>query len=260
MATYSNMAPFTPFNWKGTARVNAIPVFIDKLPATIGGLAGPNCRFGRVVSVDVNSNVRKFIPGITASTAAIGILIMDPTIMVADPAQVDYYYEGRPATAVTFGLIEYMDYNILLNQPTYGSKVLANNQTGEIGFVASGASVPSGWTAINASVYEIQDPNGVKIWLNTPLMAISSQPGPATANPVFNPAAGAVAAGTTIKCTCTTYGARILYTADGTTPTVDSPEFPTAGITITAATTFKAVAVSDGIDPSAVVTAQYTIS
>jgi hypothetical protein len=253
------MAPFTPFNWKGTARVNAAPVFIDKLPVTIGGLAGPNARFGRVVSVDVAGNVRKFIPGISSSTAAIGILIMDPTIMVADPAQVDYYYEGRPATAVTFGIIEYMDFNLLLEQPTYGSKVLANNVTGDIGFVGSAVAVPTGWTAINASVYEIQDPNGVKIWVNTPLVAINSIPAPAVAAPVFSPSASAVASGTTITVSTTTVGARILYSTTGD-PTIDSPEFPPAGIVITAATTFRAVALKADMNPSSITTKAYTIS
>ena len=261
MATYANMDPFKPFNWKGTADVTAIPVFVDKLPLTIGGLAGVDNYFGRVVSIDPLTNIRKFQIGVPATTnIPVGILVADPVIMAADPAMRDHYYEGRPATAVTFGLIEIKNYDVTQAAPVMGSQVFANNNNGLVAFGPSSGATPTGYTKLNAAVYEVDDPNGVKLWLNYPIAVGTSTPKPTVATPIFNPAAGAISSGTVVDCSTTTIGARLLYTADGSTPQIGSPEWPTGGIVVAAAITFKVVAVKDDYNASSVVTAAYTIS
>ena len=79
------------------------------------------------------------------------------------------------------------------------------------------------------------------------------------ATPAFSVASGAVNSGTSVTITCSTEGAKIYYTKDGTAPTSESTEY-TAAISVTAAVTLKAIAVKDGMNDSAVASASYTIS
>ena len=86
--------------------------------------------------------------------------------------------------------------------------------------------------------------------------------GPETvATPTATPGQGAVASGTSVILTTTTAGADIWYTTNGNAPAKDgtgSTKYATA-ITITAATTIKAIAVKDGMTDSGILTAMYTI-
>ena len=79
------------------------------------------------------------------------------------------------------------------------------------------------------------------------------------ATPVFSVASGAVVSGTSVTITCSTEGAKIYYTTDGTKPTAESTEYTTA-ISVTAAVTLKAIAVKSGMNDSAVASVSYTIS
>ena len=78
------------------------------------------------------------------------------------------------------------------------------------------------------------------------------------ATPTFSVAAGEVDKGTKVKITCTTEGAVIYYTTDGSAPTADSTKYESE-IEITAATTIKAFAVKSGLKDSGVASAEYTI-
>lgn len=77
------------------------------------------------------------------------------------------------------------------------------------------------------------------------------------ATPTFSPAAGEVAAGTTVTISCATAGATIHYTTDGSTPTASSATG--TSVTVNAAMTIKAIAVKEGMNDSEVATAAYTI-
>lgn len=79
------------------------------------------------------------------------------------------------------------------------------------------------------------------------------------AAPVAYPSAGAVASGTEVALMCSTNGATIYYTLDGSTPTTESTEY-TSAIELTSGKTIKAIAVKDGMNASDVMTAEYTIS
>lgn len=81
---------------------------------------------------------------------------------------------------------------------------------------------------------------------------------PTCATPTFSPAAGAVASGTQVTISCSTDGAAIHYTTNGDAPTASSPTYSNA-ITVSSATTIKAIAVKDGLSDSEVATAAYTI-
>ncbi|MCQ2611966.1 MAG: SUMF1/EgtB/PvdO family nonheme iron enzyme [Treponema sp.] len=78
------------------------------------------------------------------------------------------------------------------------------------------------------------------------------------ATPAFSVSAGEIASGTKVIISCTTEGAKIYYTTDGSKPTASSTQY-TAGINITAAVAIKAIAVKDGMNDSAVASASYTI-
>ena len=78
------------------------------------------------------------------------------------------------------------------------------------------------------------------------------------ATPAFSVASGAVNRGTSVTITCTTEGAKIYYTTDGTKPTAESTGY-TDAISITEAVTLKAIAVKSGMNDSAVASASYLI-
>ena len=78
------------------------------------------------------------------------------------------------------------------------------------------------------------------------------------ASPEFSLASGEVDSGTEVTITCSTEGAKIYYTTDGSEPTASSTEY-TAAISVTEAVTLKAIAVKSGMNDSAVASASYTI-
>jgi len=79
------------------------------------------------------------------------------------------------------------------------------------------------------------------------------------ATPVATPGAGAVASGATVALSCSTTGADIYYTTDGSTPTNASTKY-SAAIEITAPVTIKALACKAGMETSEELSAAYTIS
>lgn len=257
---YGNMGPFKPVSLKGNAHVNGVPTFIDKLPLTIGGIAGEDLKFGRVVSIDPSAKRRTFVAGIPSGNIVKGVTMLDPTIMVTDPGMNDYYFAGRPVTATTMGLIDILEYDTTQDSPAEGSTVWCRNSDGVLAFNDGTDISGSGYTKLNAFVYESLDPNGAKVWFGLPLVAEQTREtvGDA-ATPTSSVPAGAVAAGTSIELSCATPGARIFFTTDGETPDMNSDEYSDP-IVITSAVTIKAIAVVEGYDPSAVGSFAYTIS
>lgn len=258
---YQNMGPFPAVSFKGNAQVHGVPTFVDKLPLTIGGIAGEDIHFGTVVSIDPTTNRRVFEKGIPSGNVIKGIAMLDPTIMRADPAMNDYYFAGKPMTAITFGLIDILKYDITQMPPVEGCSVWVNDTTGEIAFRAYNADSLTGYTKLKAFVYETYDPNGAKVFFGMEGLAAAggNESVTAVATPTATPSAGEVAANTKVTLATTTAGAVIHYTLDDTTPTLDSPVY-TEQIKLTAATTIKAIAVKEGLTGSAMLTAAYTIS
>lgn len=268
-----NMGPFNPVNFRGSGKAQAIPIFTKELPIRLGGLAGPNAHFGKVVSVDL-TDPRRFIPGWVTGQLVRGILVADPNIMANDPAMNDLYYEGRPASIVVLGAIELMKYDLTQAAPTLTSKVWFKNTTGEIAFTPAATAVLAGYTLLNASVLDVDVPNGVSIWIHYPVVATTAAvinppnvANPAVVNaPVASDGTGAeltpyeVSDGTIVTASSATPGATLYYTLDGSDPSMDSEQFPVDGIIISASVTLKIVAAKDGMDPSAVVSVFYTVA
>ena len=83
-------------------------------------------------------------------------------------------------------------------------------------------------------------------------------PTPTVATPTFTPAAGTYFEAQTVSITCTTEGATIHYTLDGTDPTESSLIYSTP-LPIEETTTVKAIAVKEGYNDSNIAEATYTI-
>ena len=263
MEYYGNMGPFEPVSIKGNAKVTGVPVFIDKLPITIGGIAGENVIFGRVVSIDPTTNRREMKMGTSAGRVIKGIAMLDPTIMRVDPAMQKYYFAGRPMTATTVGIVEILEYDTTKNAPMEGSTVWCRNKDGVLAFNDGTDISGDGYTKLNAYVYETLDPNGAKVAFGLPSFTATQtrETVAVTATPVANPVAGTVASGTKVSLTCNTEGAVIHYTTDGEDPDGLSPIFEAGKpIVVTASVTIKAMAVAEGHDPSSILTAAYTVA
>ncbi len=78
------------------------------------------------------------------------------------------------------------------------------------------------------------------------------------ANPTFSPAAGSYISVQQVTLACTTEGATIYYTLDGTDPTTESTVYTNA-FTVSTTTTVKALAVKEGLNNSDIVSAEYVI-
>lgn len=258
----ANMGPFKAVSLKGNAFVHGVPMFVDKLPLTIGGIAGENIPFGRVVSVSPDDR-RKFVLGVKSGYVVKGISMLDPTILSLDPGQIDgqnhYYFSTRPMTATTLGILDILEWDTTQSAPAEGSTVWCRNDNGMLAF-NDGTALGSDYTKLNAFVYETLDPNGAKVFFNLPLAEQKTvETLQSTAVPTATPAAGAVDTGTGVVLTSTTPNAKIYYTIDNTAPTMASQQY-TGPIAITAAVTIKAIAVAEGSNPSTVLTAAYTLN
>jgi hypothetical protein len=79
------------------------------------------------------------------------------------------------------------------------------------------------------------------------------------ATPTFSPAAGEYTEVQNVEIACTTEGATIYYTVDGTDPTTASSVY-SAAITVSETSTVKAMGVKDGMVNSEIASAEYTIN
>jgi hypothetical protein len=80
---------------------------------------------------------------------------------------------------------------------------------------------------------------------------------PTVATPTFNPVGGSYFTTQNVTIACTTGGAEIYYTTDGTDPDGTDTEY-TEAIPISSTTIVRAIAYASGYDPSAIATAIYT--
>ena len=77
------------------------------------------------------------------------------------------------------------------------------------------------------------------------------------ATPTFTPNGASFTGTQSVDISCTTAGAKIYYTTDGTEPTASSHVYSTA-LSLTSTTTVKAIAVKAGMNNSAIATATFT--
>lgn len=124
---------------------------------------------------------------------------------------------------------------------------------------APSASSPVYSTPIEVTAAVTIKAIGIKTGMANSSVATANYTIAKVATPTFSPAAGAVESGTEVTISCSTSGATIHYTTDGSAPTTSSPVY-SAPIAITATTTVKALAVKANMADSAVGTANYTVT
>jgi len=148
------------------------PVFTDSNPAT-----GIGITFATTASGVYGSTVR-------------GMTMYDASVAENDPAKPNYIIQGAPITLMyqgqiwlktwigattwtggTTGLVTTQDASGVtltgaLANPVLGAVVVASNVTGEVGFLASGSSAPTGYSIISATIKSVStDTNGVMLFL-----------------------------------------------------------------------------------------------
>lgn len=84
-------------------------------------------------------------------------------------------------------------------------------------------------------------------------------PGGTVATPTFNPPGGSYSSTQNVQISCTTSGAIIRYTTNGSNPTESSAQY-SSPISVSSTTTIKAKAFKSGWTPSSIASATYTIS
>lgn len=131
----------------------------------------------------------------------------------------------------------------------YSGKGLNNTNFTSVNDIVVGATVVVyGTLKKYGDTYEF-DKNNYLTSYTAPTAAVEA--------PTFSPAAGTYAEAQTVTIACATDGATIYYTTDGTEPTSASTQY-TDAITVSTATTIKAIAIK-GADESTVATAAYHI-
>ena len=128
----------------------------------------------------------------------------------------------------------------------------SNNSGGEVTF--SNANGATGEIVITMT-------NSAKkaMYIKSITVTWSSSITATVAAPTFNPAGGTYTATQNVTISCATAGADIYYTLDGNDPTTASTKY-TGPISIPETKTLKAFAVKEGMNNSAVTTAEYTIN
>lgn len=121
------------------------------------------------------------------------------------------------------------------------------------------ASSPVYSSAITINEAQTIKAIGIKTGMTNSSVASASYTIAKVATPSFSVPAGEVESGTTVTITCSTSGATIHYTTDGTDPTSSSPTY-SAPIEITTAITLKAIAVKANMEDSGIKSASYTVA
>ena len=138
----------------------------------------------------------------------------------------------------------------------------ASNSTSSAGSgVASGtgsSSVTIDCSSLSLTTGYITASAAVRIWGDIVVTYTPSGAPSKVSTPTFSVAAGTYTGSQSVTLSCTTTGATIHYTTDGTTPTSSSPTYSSA-ITVDVTQTIKAIAIKDDMTNSDVAQAAYTI-
>lgn len=189
--------------------------------------------------------------------AAIQLYKLEETPDTREYAPISYAPDNGTATMSASGI-------------NYSLPVLSNAQSLELTYASSSEAVATvnangvvtavaeGETTISAT-YDGSDSNAPYKTTTVHYTLTVTDNRTACATPSFSPAAGAVAANSTVTISCETEGATIHYTIDGSEPTTASTTYSSA-ITINAAKTIKAIAVKPNYKNSEIATAAYTIA
>lgn len=202
------------------------------------------------VSVTRTENVISVIPASTSSDDAVYELTLGQDSIgywtLYDAANGGYLYAAGN------------DKNYLKTQATNdanGVWTIGIASTGVATIKAQGSNARN-WMRYNAtsSIFSCYGSGQLDVYL---YKAGEIPPATAVATPTFTPGAGAYTSAQNVAIECTTDGATIYYTIDGTTPTTESAVY-SEPIAVSTTTTIKAMGVKAGMDNSEVASATYT--
>jgi streptogramin lyase len=184
--------------------------------------------------IDVASGVtykaKAFRPGLTPSGVASAVYSFRVgTPIFTPPAGPITSNSSLTITCVTPGATIY--YTTNNTTPTTSSLIYSSPLTINAGAIVRAIALANGF------------PNSLAAFANYTAAQV--------ATPVFTPATGPITNGTSISIFCTTPGAVIYYTLDGSNPSTSSPVYSTP-LTINGFTTVKAFAVASGYVNSAI--------
>ena len=163
-------------------------------------------------------------------------------------------------------------YQTLLNTPSNWTSTLwgTNEKTDTLYFYPNKSNINT-WAPYYHDDYDYVDVNltaGLHTlrvtsmasqWVFDCIEMVSQSDAPAAPNkPTFSPAAGTYTSAQNVTISCSTSGAEIRYTLNGSTPSASSALY-SSPIPISESTTIKAIAIKDG-QSSSVATAAYVIS
>ena len=195
---------------------------------------------------------------ITDDYAYIGIRSASGALYL-DKIEIDWETSGTPTcVAPTFTPAAgtyYETQNVTITSATEGSTIYytldGNDPTISSNVYSEALSISETTTVKAMAVKEGYNNSTVSTALYTITL-------PLVATPTFTPAAGTYTETQSVTIACTTEGATIYYTLDGTDPTTSSSVYSSA-LSISETTTVKAMAVKSGMTNSEIGTALYTI-
>jgi hypothetical protein len=124
-----------------------------------------------------------------------------------------------------------------------------------VGPVTSGASYPVSPTSTTTYTLTVTNSIGAVVTEIVTVTVVAKK----VATPTLFPLGGAYQSGQPVVISCSTAGAVIHYTTDGTTPTVLSPEYHLAPITVSTSMTIKAIGMKNDYVDSDVASQTYII-
>lgn len=168
--------------FKGQLKLNAQAVPLQEGYLKLGGYVASTetngLAFGIVASA-ATTDLDAFKAGAPESSVVRGIVVFDDAIAQNAPAHSGKYLCGLPAAVLNHGFLWISAWTKTASHtsgettvvdaidPAVGCKVIFNNTTGAIEFVAGNTDVPTGWTALSgASVRSIDADNGALVYLD----------------------------------------------------------------------------------------------
>ena len=128
--------------------------------------------------------------------------------------------------------------------------------------ITSGTLSTSGTTVaisdVNSSTFSLTNTQSAQIRITRITVTYTVGVATSVSTPVITPSSGEITADTEISITCSTDGATIYYTTDGTEPSSTNGTKYTTAFTLDAAATLKAIAYADGLEASDVAEVAYT--
>lgn len=158
--------------FKGQLSLNAQAVPLQEGYLKLGGIVASTetsgLKFGLAVSSDPDTP-DQFVKGIPSGNVLRGVTVFDDAIAQNSPAHPNTYLCSMPCAVINHGFFWLASWTKAATgaiDPTVGCKVILNDTTGAIEFIASGTA-PTGYTEMTeASVRSIDPDNGALIYLN----------------------------------------------------------------------------------------------